>query len=77
MAIKDYHDKLPSLHKQAWDDYKVKRVEHIEVQMEQSQHQERIRNVLGSCSDEATGSDQYLDRDGTSSGQGSWYTCSI
>ena len=40
MAIEGYHDKLLSLHEQAWDNYKVKRLEHTEMQTELSQNQE-------------------------------------
>ena len=62
-AIEVYHDKLLSLHEQAWYNYEVKRLEHREMQIELGQHQERSRDVSGSCSAEAAGVGQYFGRD--------------
>ena len=60
MAMEGYHNKLLSLHRQAWDDYKGKRSEHREMQIELSQHQEYSRNLSGDRSAEAPDVQHYF-----------------
>ena len=60
--IKGYHDDLLSLYKQAWENYKIKRLEHGEMQTELNQHQEQSRDVPGGRSAHTAGAHQYLGR---------------
>ena len=59
--IEGYHNDLLSLHEQAWDDYKTKRLDHKEMQIELNQHQERSRDTSGSCRAHTEGVHQYLE----------------
>jgi hypothetical protein len=52
-----------SLQEKAWDSYKFKRSEHIEMQIELSQHQERSRKISCGCSNEAPDVQHYFSPD--------------
>ena len=61
--MKGCYNKLLSLHEQTLNDYNVKKLEHTEMQIELSQHQEQSRDIYGNCSAEAPGVQQYLFQD--------------
>ena len=58
--MEEYHNKLLLLHKQAWNYYEVKRLEHREMHIELKQHQEHSRDVSSGCSAKAPGIHQYF-----------------